>query len=164
VTYGHPVYLAETFVDNARFEGTCYKAANWKYVRHTRGSAKKAAPVTTMVIPRLYTFTPCIAISGGFSTMTRGEAAAIRLSNKQSRLRSEDFIRKAEQQMRKAVLTRKVSQQNRSGQGVKAQVILMTLLRTAELQDQNTVETVLSEVKNTIESKNASIGCFKNAA
>ena len=40
-TYGHPVYLAETFVDNARFEGTCYKAANWKYVGHTRGSAKK---------------------------------------------------------------------------------------------------------------------------
>jgi hypothetical protein len=50
-TYDHPVYLAETFVDSARFEGTCYKAANWKYVRHTGGSAKKAAPVTTTVIP-----------------------------------------------------------------------------------------------------------------
>lgn len=39
--YGHPVYLAETFVDSARFEGTCYKAANWRYVGQTKGSAKK---------------------------------------------------------------------------------------------------------------------------
>ena len=39
--YEHPVYLAETFVDNARFKGTCYKAANWRYVGQTRGSAKK---------------------------------------------------------------------------------------------------------------------------
>ena len=58
----------------------------------------------------------------------------------------------------------KVSQQNRSEQGVKAQAILMTLFRTAELQGRNPVETVLSAVKNTIESKNASIGCFKKAA
>ena len=39
--YEHPVYLAETFVDNARFKGTCYKAANWRYVGQTSGSAKK---------------------------------------------------------------------------------------------------------------------------
>ena len=39
--YGHPVYLAETFVDNARFKGTCYQAANWHYVGQTRGSAKR---------------------------------------------------------------------------------------------------------------------------
>lgn len=39
--YGHQVYLAETFVDNSRFEGTCYKAANWQYVGQTKGSAKK---------------------------------------------------------------------------------------------------------------------------
>ena len=139
---------------------------------------------------------------------------AIRLLDKQSQLRPEDFIRKkvrfykrldrllttdheckdvkrlikrlkrhknelftfleykgvspynnhAEQQMRKAVLVRKVSQQNRSEQGVKTQAIFMTLFRTAELQDQNPVETVLSAVKSTIESKNASIGFFKNAA
>ncbi len=139
---------------------------------------------------------------------------AIRLSEKQSQLRSEDFIRKkgrlykrldrllttdheckdtrrlikrlkrhkdelltfleckrvspynnhAEQQMRKAVLARKVSQQNRSEQGVKVQAILMTLFRTAELQGQNPVETILSAAKSTIESKNASIGYFKKAA
>jgi len=40
-TYGHPVYLAETFVDNARFKGTCYQAANWHYVGQTKGSAKR---------------------------------------------------------------------------------------------------------------------------
>lgn len=40
-TYGHPVYLAETFVDMARFNGTCYKAANWIKVGQTKGSAKK---------------------------------------------------------------------------------------------------------------------------
>jgi hypothetical protein len=39
--YQHPVVLAETFVDMARFAGTCYKAANWWHVGCTRGSAKK---------------------------------------------------------------------------------------------------------------------------
>ena len=39
--YHHPVYLAETFVDTSRFQGTCYKAANWLCVGHTRGNAKK---------------------------------------------------------------------------------------------------------------------------
>ena len=39
--YGHPVYLAETFVDTARFKGTCYQAANWLRVGKTKGSAKR---------------------------------------------------------------------------------------------------------------------------
>lgn len=39
--YGHPIYLAETFVDSSRFEGTCYRAANWRCVGQTKGSAKK---------------------------------------------------------------------------------------------------------------------------
>jgi len=39
--YGYPIYLAETFVDNAHFKGTCYQAANWHYVGQTRGSAKR---------------------------------------------------------------------------------------------------------------------------
>jgi len=56
----------------------------------------------------------------------------------------------AEQQMRKPVLTRKVSQQNRSAQGAKAQAILMTLFRTAELQEKNPVEEVLSVAKSFI--------------
>ena len=40
-TYGHPLYLAETFVDLSRFQGTCYRACNWIYVGLTKGSAKR---------------------------------------------------------------------------------------------------------------------------
>jgi len=35
--YGHPVYFAETFVDPARFRGTCYRAANWILLGRTTG-------------------------------------------------------------------------------------------------------------------------------
>ena len=56
----------------------------------------------------------------------------------------------AEQQMRKPVLTRKISQQNRSEQASKTQAILMTLFRSAELQAKNPVETVLSLAKTSI--------------
>jgi len=35
--YSHPVYLAETFVDAARFRGTCYRASNWLLLGETRG-------------------------------------------------------------------------------------------------------------------------------
>jgi len=38
--YGHNVYLLETFVDQTRFAGTCYRAANWQYVGHTRGRSR----------------------------------------------------------------------------------------------------------------------------
>ncbi len=39
--YGHPVLLAETFVDPARFRGTCYRAAGWQCLGGTRGFAKR---------------------------------------------------------------------------------------------------------------------------
>ena len=39
--YNHGLYLVETFVDSSRFEGTCYRAANWQHVGQTGGSAKK---------------------------------------------------------------------------------------------------------------------------
>jgi hypothetical protein len=39
--YGHPVLLAETFVDVERFAGTCYRAANWVHLGETRGMARK---------------------------------------------------------------------------------------------------------------------------
>jgi hypothetical protein len=38
--YGHPVVLAETFVDLSRFRGTCYRASNWIFVGTTQGWAK----------------------------------------------------------------------------------------------------------------------------
>jgi UDP-N-acetylmuramoylalanine-D-glutamate ligase len=62
----------------------------------------------------------------------------------------------AEQQMRKPVLTRKVSQQNRSAQGANTQAILMTLLRSAELQGTNPVENLLAIAKNALTVKTPS--------
>jgi len=38
--YGHPVLIAETFVDMGRFPGCCYKAANWLYLGQTSGYGK----------------------------------------------------------------------------------------------------------------------------
>jgi hypothetical protein len=38
--YGHPSFLAETFVDLSRYKGTCYKAANWHYLGITKGYSK----------------------------------------------------------------------------------------------------------------------------
>ncbi len=40
--YGHPVYYLETFVDPARFRGTCYRAANWVALGLTTGIGKAA--------------------------------------------------------------------------------------------------------------------------
>jgi hypothetical protein len=39
--YNHHVYLLETFVEQDRFQGTCYKAANWIRVGQTKGTAKR---------------------------------------------------------------------------------------------------------------------------
>jgi hypothetical protein len=39
--YHHPLYLLETFVEQSRFKGTCYKAANWVRVGQTKGTAKR---------------------------------------------------------------------------------------------------------------------------
>ena len=38
--YAHPLYLLETFVDPERFRGTCYLAANWKFLGETTGRGK----------------------------------------------------------------------------------------------------------------------------
>jgi len=38
--YGHPIYLLETFVEVGRFNGTCYKAANWLNVGTTTGRGR----------------------------------------------------------------------------------------------------------------------------
>jgi hypothetical protein len=56
--YGHPVLLAETFVDQSRFKGTCYRAANWVdlgqtigYSRHRGGFEANGCPKAVMVYP-----------------------------------------------------------------------------------------------------------------
>jgi len=38
--YNHPIYFLETFVDEERFRGTCYYAANWRFLGKTTGRGK----------------------------------------------------------------------------------------------------------------------------
>jgi hypothetical protein len=40
--YGHPIYWLETFIDPARFRGTCYRAANWIVLGRTLGRGHRA--------------------------------------------------------------------------------------------------------------------------
>ena len=40
--YGHPIYFLETFIDPARFRGTCYRAANWLELGRTTGRGHNA--------------------------------------------------------------------------------------------------------------------------
>ena len=44
--YGHPIYLAETFVDPRYYRGTCYKAAGWVLLGNTRGFANNHGTYT----------------------------------------------------------------------------------------------------------------------
>ena len=38
--YHHPLYYLETFIDQERFHGTCYRAANWLTIGRTTGRGK----------------------------------------------------------------------------------------------------------------------------
>jgi len=38
--YAHPLYMLETFVEDNRFAGTCYRAANWRAVGKTQGRSR----------------------------------------------------------------------------------------------------------------------------
>jgi hypothetical protein len=40
--YAHPIYWLETFLDPARFRGTCYRAANWQVIGTTTGRGHRA--------------------------------------------------------------------------------------------------------------------------
>ena len=40
--WNEPCHFVETFVDPERFQGTCYKAANWIYLGETLGLGKDA--------------------------------------------------------------------------------------------------------------------------
>ena len=43
--YAHPIYWLETFVDTARFRGTCYRAANWQVIGETTGRGHRAPTI-----------------------------------------------------------------------------------------------------------------------
>ena len=61
----------------------------------------------------------------------------------------------AEQQMRLAVHTRKVSQQNRSSQGAKTHAIFLSHFRTAQLQKLNPLDYVMQLAKTAIATQSA---------
>jgi len=47
--YGHPILLLETFVEQQRFAGTCYQAANWIHVGRTTGRTRNHNSTKPMV-------------------------------------------------------------------------------------------------------------------
>jgi hypothetical protein len=51
--YGHALLLAETFVDPARFRGTCYRAANWVALGVTQGAGKHGNRYQRHGVPKL---------------------------------------------------------------------------------------------------------------
>lgn len=70
----------------------------------------------------------------------------------------------AEQQMRKPVITRKISQQNRSDRGAQTHAIFMSLFRSAELQGLNPVHKVLNDAKTMLGTKQQETIPYKKAA
>jgi hypothetical protein len=49
--------MLETFVECDRFQGTCYKAANWKYVGKTRGMGRNCrTPVGQLPVKDIYLY------------------------------------------------------------------------------------------------------------
>ena len=49
--YGHPVVVLETFVEQSRFRGTVYRAANWQRVGVTAGRSRQDRH-TCLQVPR----------------------------------------------------------------------------------------------------------------
>jgi len=54
--FWHRCALLETFVDPGRFQATCYKAANWRYVGRTHGSTKDGVGFAITDSPRRFIF------------------------------------------------------------------------------------------------------------
>jgi hypothetical protein len=50
--YGHGLDWLESFVELGRFRGTCYRAANWRYVGQTRGRGRYDRYRTLSVPPK----------------------------------------------------------------------------------------------------------------
>jgi hypothetical protein len=51
--YGHPIHLAETFVDLSRFKATCYRAAGWIPLGETRGFARSGSGYSSHGQPKM---------------------------------------------------------------------------------------------------------------
>jgi len=56
--YGHAVVLLETFIEEGRFRGTCYRAANWIVVGRTKGRSRQDRYQQLRVPPKLIALFP----------------------------------------------------------------------------------------------------------
>ncbi len=71
--YATKPLLMETLVEDARFQGTCYKAANWIYLAKTKGrgkydtNTKCALPVKSIFVYPLCNSSKKLLIGGGFA-------------------------------------------------------------------------------------------------
>jgi len=54
--YHHPIYLLESFVDIERFQGTCYRAANWRCVGRSEGRGTKSKTGAMTSIKELWVY------------------------------------------------------------------------------------------------------------
>jgi hypothetical protein len=54
--YHHPVHLLESFVDVERFQGTCYRAANWTCVGRSAGRGTKSKSQDKTSIKELWVY------------------------------------------------------------------------------------------------------------
>jgi len=59
--HGHPVWLAESFIDPQRFTGTCYRAAGWIEVGKTRGYGRRAGGYRAHGEPKTVWVRPLVA-------------------------------------------------------------------------------------------------------
>ncbi len=77
--FGTRLWIVETFVDPARFAGTCYRAANWQYLGETFGSGKQGKGyVYHGSVKEVYAY----AVEPRFRTLIGCEQQAARLSHR----------------------------------------------------------------------------------
>jgi hypothetical protein len=57
--YNHPIHLLETYIEPARFKGSCYQAANWKMIGLTKGQGiRERTNAQNRSIKEMFVF-PC---------------------------------------------------------------------------------------------------------
>lgn len=94
LAHGHPVWLAETFVDPRRFAGTCYRAAGWLAVGMTRGYGRRAGRYEAHGAPKTVWIKPLVPQAAKRLCTLGGEPmkAALR-PMKLSRSKAEELLR-----------------------------------------------------------------------
>lgn len=58
--HGHPIWLAESFVDPERFAGTCYRAAGWIEVGRTQGFGRRSTGYVAHGTPKSVWLRPLV--------------------------------------------------------------------------------------------------------